>query len=83
MKESLKDKTIHNGQLARELIESGAFQALLKVGAEKKELVLKEVLAQTDIKDVRYMAGFIDGLDFLGGTVDQWSRKAENLKKRN
>jgi methylphosphotriester-DNA--protein-cysteine methyltransferase len=83
MKESLKDKIVHNGRIAQELLRSEQFLAIQEMAEAKKEALLKEVLSSTDIGDVRYKAGFIEGLDFFKSTVDQMSHRYEVLKKKN
>lgn len=80
MKSVLRDKIQHNGRLADELKASDGYKQVQQKLAEKRESLLKEVLTETEISEVRHRAGFISGLNFMEDLIDQWSRRAKSIK---
>lgn len=81
MKESLVERTIRNGRLADELGRSEGFQELLKKASEKREQLLKEAIGSKTLDELRFKAGFVEGLDFLIKLTGQWSQRAKKLRK--
>lgn len=84
MKESLKNKIIEHGRIADELLNNQSFRVFLQEEINpKKESLLKEAIGSKSFEELRYNAGFLDGLDFLIGKLDQWSQSAKRLRKQN
>lgn len=81
MKPELVEKKLHYGRLAEELERCEAYQEIQKRSVEKEAQSLKEAMESKTIGDLRYMAGFIEGLKFSKKLTDQWSQEAKNLRK--